>query len=232
MTQEGGVADQCIQSLGGLTLDQLRWIYSIYTEEDLEASGWDPTSVPNSDGNDDTHLWSELSANCPAVEIRIAGPDSESGTFRYMARSIFEEFELGEVFDASRPNGYFSSAVDDDLVLYVAENADAIAFLGLHYFLENEALVSAVPIQNGNGNFVKPNSFNIAVGSYTPFSRRIYMNLYNDAEALAMTMPFVEFGLSAAGSALTEEAGYVPIPDQANMWDEIASTTVSRHSNP
>lgn len=33
----------------------------------------------NSDGDDATHLWSELSEDCPDVEIKIAGPDSESG---------------------------------------------------------------------------------------------------------------------------------------------------------
>lgn len=79
-TQLGGAGDQCITALGGLTLNQLRWIFSSYTSTSLIASGWDASALANSDGDDTTHLWSELSADCPAVEIKISGPDSESGT--------------------------------------------------------------------------------------------------------------------------------------------------------
>lgn len=80
-TSLGGAGDLCITALGGLTLDQLRWIFSSYTTTSLVASGWDATALANSDGDDTTHLWSELSADCPAVEIKISGADSESGTY-------------------------------------------------------------------------------------------------------------------------------------------------------
>ena len=71
----------CMVILGGLTLDQLRWIFSNYTEAELIATGWDPSSLANSDGNDATHLWSELSDSCAGAEIKIVGADSESGTY-------------------------------------------------------------------------------------------------------------------------------------------------------
>lgn len=81
ITKKGGAAARCVQSLGGLTTDQLRWIYSSYGSAALNATGWNPSALANSDGDDSTHLWSELSADCPAVEIKIAGADSESGTY-------------------------------------------------------------------------------------------------------------------------------------------------------
>jgi ABC-type phosphate transport system substrate-binding protein len=93
-TQTGGAGNLCIESLGGLTTDQLRWIFSSYGEVALIASGWDVSALANSDGDDTTHLWSELSADCPAVEIMISGPDSESGTYecechRLLYKTVF-----------------------------------------------------------------------------------------------------------------------------------------------
>ena len=108
-------------------MDQLRWIFSSYTEAELEASGWDASSVANSDGDDATHLWSELSADCPEAEIKIAGPDSESGTYEYMSETIFADLDNGEIFDAARPDTYFNSDVDEAIVAYLEANADAIA---------------------------------------------------------------------------------------------------------
>lgn len=70
-----GAAAACIEKLGGLTIDQLRWMYSSFDDSQLVQQGWDSTSVPNSDGNPDTHLWSELLDDyaCPTTEIKISG---------------------------------------------------------------------------------------------------------------------------------------------------------------
>lgn len=72
-----GVAFECIQQMGGLTTDQLRWIYSSYSDEELVATGWNPSSIPNSDGDSSTHLWSELHHGCPQVEIFLSGRNSK-----------------------------------------------------------------------------------------------------------------------------------------------------------
>lgn len=75
----GGVAFDCIQRMGGLTMDQLRWIFTGYSESQLQANGWSASSIPNSDGNSSTHLWSELNSGCEATEILISGADKDSG---------------------------------------------------------------------------------------------------------------------------------------------------------
>jgi hypothetical protein len=48
----------------------------------LSSNGWDPASVPFNDGDDSTHLWSELNENCTATEIEIADiADLDSARF-------------------------------------------------------------------------------------------------------------------------------------------------------
>ena len=220
--QSGGAGEACIQTLNGLTIDQLRWIFSSYTEAELVATGWDENALANSDGDDSTHLWSELSDDCPEVEIKIAGPDDQSGTYEYMSETIFADLDNGEIFDSARTEGYFSSADDDELVTFLQENEDAIAYFGFAYYQENTDTLSAAPIENADGDFVEPTSDSVGDGSYNPLARRIYMNLYNDPAALALTMPFIEFGLDSPG--LVSETGYVPIPsaDMAIMTSRFS----------
>lgn len=62
----GGSAASCMEIMGGLTTDQLRWIYSDLSMSELKGFKWDQNSVPFSDGDDSTHLWSELNENCTA----------------------------------------------------------------------------------------------------------------------------------------------------------------------
>ena len=241
--KEGGTAYECIQILGGLTIDQLRWIYSSYNDAKLEETGWNPNSLKNSDRNSQTHLWSELDQRCPRIEIRIAGKNliwqmvsfacfppnkgpniliflssnaqgagEQSGTYEYFAETVFTDHKNGETFDLERPGfGYEASEVDEELVAYVNEFAEAISYFGYSYYYANMGSLSAVAIENDKGERVLPKPETVGDGSYNPLSRRIYMNLHNDKDSLEKTVPFVQFGLSHP--ALVEATGYVPMPD-------------------
>ena len=39
VTKKGGSANACVDAIRGLTIDQLRWMYSSYTTEQLMATG-------------------------------------------------------------------------------------------------------------------------------------------------------------------------------------------------
>jgi hypothetical protein len=75
--KKGGLAEKCINKLGGLTIDQLRWMYSNFGEADLRDHGWSDDALPNNDGNPNTKYWSELLDDpaCPQTQMKIAGPD-------------------------------------------------------------------------------------------------------------------------------------------------------------
>lgn len=212
-TNDGGVAKACVESLGGLNLHQLRWIYSSYSASKLEGTGWDSSSVANSDGNDATHLWSELSAECSATEILIAGADDLSGTYEYFLETVLTDHENGETFALGRPNGYRNSALDEDLVAYILDNNSAISYFGYAYYFANRDTLFSAPIQNSAGMMVKPTDSSVGDGSYEPLARRIYMNLHNDETAIEATAPFVKFGFSTEGRELVAATGYINIPD-------------------
>jgi phosphate transport system substrate-binding protein len=210
---QNGTAAQCIELLGGLSTDQLRWIYTSYDADQLLATGWDSSSVPNSDDDESTHLWSELDSRCAPIDIKIAGPDPESGTFEYFLQTILVDLSAGETYDPTRPGGYFNSTDDEVIVRYTESDGDVVAFFGYAYFLKDESLLYAVPIMNDEGDFVVPNPETVSDGTYNPLSRRIYMNLLNDADSLGNTLPFLRFCYSANGTVLVDDTGYVPIDE-------------------
>ena len=142
VTKKGGAADMCIQQMGGLTVAQLRWIFSAETATELTAAGLDMSSVtPNGDNDDSTHKWSELSANCPDAEIVLAYPDAASGTYEYFFESILDEASQG--FRAGTQSS-------DDNVLVNTLNGDdtAIGYFGFAYYAENQATLSAAGVAN------------------------------------------------------------------------------------
>ena len=212
---ESSGAAPCIELLGGLTIDQLRWIFSSYTAAELEATGWDPLAVPNADGNDSTHLWSELNAACVAEEIQISGADDESGTYEYFAETIFADFDNGETFDSNRPNGYFNSAVDEDIVNYILANGNAIGYFGYAFFDGNRRILVAAPIENAAGQLIAPTANTINSGEYNPLARRIYMNLWTGA--LAKTSWLLTYGYSSAGARDVSQVGYVNLPEEEKV---------------
>ncbi|KAL7580179.1 hypothetical protein ACA910_012930 [Epithemia clementina (nom. ined.)] len=218
---QGGVGEECIQILGGLTIDQLRWIYTDASDEDLRKDkDWDPNSVPNSDNNELTHLWSELDPRCARQEIQISGADSESGTYEYFKEVVFPE-DSGESFDLQRPAPYVNHPVDEVLVEFLIDTPSGISYFGYAYFYTRQSILTPVPIKNPEtGQFVLPSEETLANGSYKPFARPIYMNLLNDPEVLSNTYPFLQFGYSAEGSKLVEKTGYVPV-DARVIYDTL-----------
>lgn len=134
----GGVGEECIAILGGgLTLDQLRWMYSGFTTDQLVESGWDQSSLQNDDGDDTTHFWSELHPDCPAVEILISGPDRESGTYDFFTEKVFNgSSDEDHPFGVGRPQtdgsivNYVSNPSSQIIVEFLASNPASISYIG------------------------------------------------------------------------------------------------------
>ena len=213
--KKGGAAETCVNGMGGLTPDQLRWMFSAETAAELVAAGLDMSTVtPNGDNDDSTHKWSELSANCPDAEINLAYPDAASGTYEYFFEAILHE----------APQGFRSgqqSSDDNVLVNALIGDETAIGYFGYAYYQENLATLTAAPVQNDAGNMVAPDATTVRDGSYNPLSRPLFMNLLIDAASLENTLPFMAYGLfTEMGQDKVGEVGYVSLNDnqEAQMF--------------
>jgi ABC-type phosphate transport system substrate-binding protein len=228
VTSLQGTAFDCLQHLGGLTLEELRWIFSSLSEQELINDGVE--GVPsNSDGSNATHLWSELDIGnengtriCQDEEILLAGPEEMSFEYNFMSRLLFNQ-GLGETIDTSRETSdysYFSSSVPPYIVDYLVSNGNAIAFLPYGFAIEHKNMLAITPlsekmnVNNGpNPPKVMPDPISVEAGRY-PLAQTLYMNLNMNEASLAHSLPYMEFGLSPSGQRLAEMAGHVPLSNQ------------------
>jgi len=206
-----GSAERCIRVLGGLTHDQLRWMYSSYSDRELVETGWDSTSLKNSDGSSETHLWSELDPRCEPVEIRLSGDYLDGDAFATFAKAVFDGMDDGEHVGQDRPTGYFAQE-SLELLVYLLKYKGGISYVSYHHYHENEDLFMAVPLQNTAGDFVLPSDQSISDGTY-PITRSLHMNLINNKDSLSHTVPLLKFGY--AHPNLLANTGYIPIRGDA-----------------
>jgi len=157
--------------------------------------------------------WNEVRPSWPDEEIKLYGPDTDSGTFDYFTEAI-----VGEE-DASRDD-YTASADDNVLVVGVQGDGGSLGYFGFAYYEESADVIAAVAVDNGAG-CVLPSRETIENGTYAPLSRPMF--IYTKAQALAkpQVRAFVEFYLENA-TTLVPEVGYVPLA--AEKYTELAGS--------
>jgi len=210
VVQEGSPADDCQRILGGFTKDQLRWIFSDYSEIELKKTGWKSSSLANSDDDDSTHLWSELDRNCANEEIVLISPPEYSETFKLFTEAIFNDGLYGK---EDLPDSAIEIEGGERNVLFILEEQPkGISYVKQPVYEISGDEVVAVPI-----NGVEPTQESITNGDYSLLGNQIYMNIYTGA-SLEQTIPFLEFGLMSEGVD-----DYVPLSDSqvSEMMDRL-----------
>ena len=159
----------CITALGGLTFAQLCWMFSSYTAIELTDTGWSASALANSDGNDNTHLFSELSASCPNIEIKLVGPTSAFDANSQFRETILTDFAYGETFDLLRPAGAAYSGTTTDTATINTVQTDttgaSVGFVYFNAFNPTGALVKAISTKKSTG-FINPTMSTIRAGAY------------------------------------------------------------------
>jgi len=211
---EAGICLKKMNKDGGLTKDQLRWMFSSWSEEQLKADGWNPASIPFPDGNPSTRLWSELNPKCVSHPIGVAVPNKTSGTYEFFTEAILTGLSKGETLRYD----FMAAGGDGEVVDYLLTHEDAVGFAGYPIYADR-ADVLRVSFVNG----VEPTVDNISGGLYTLLGRQIYMNLRTSEAEL--TEHYVEYGLS-----LPTVEGYVPL--SAAQLAKMLARLESLHTVP
>jgi ABC-type phosphate transport system substrate-binding protein len=221
----GGVAGECMSILGGLTLDQLRWIFSNHTHAQLEANGWDPSSLSNSDHKDTTHLWSELHPDCAAEEILISGGHPGTRSYNDLKMEIMrgdEDFPVhGRSLGHNKTVAYYNSSSNVELALYLHKHSAAITFFMYSFAIDVADGLTIANIRNPAGEMIGPDRYTLASGQYHPFSSPVYMNVVHEDRVLKAMKPFFEYAFSEAGTLLVRPQGFLPLGE----WEKTVMLT-------
>ncbi len=155
--------------------------------------------------------WSDLNPDWPNEDIKLFGPDHDSGTFEYFIEAI-----IGHTPEGQSPcrTDYTQSVNDTTLVDGVKGNKYSLGYFGYAYYIMNKSQLKALgisPDAEGTGCVV-PTEETIGNGSYAPLSRPlfIYVNRQSLQEKPAVAQ-LVEFYLNA-GQEQVSEVGYIELP--------------------
>jgi phosphate transport system substrate-binding protein len=181
----------------------------------------------------DSAIAEEVGGNQPLPTkgtVKKFTPGPESGTYDSFIELGYQDImdtrlEEGKITDVT-PNddgenepseplisdGQFPN--DNDTLKRVEGSKNGIGFLGYAYFIENQDLVKAVPIENPDtGKCVKPSEKTVQNGSYAPLARPLYIypNLAKAASNEALKS-FVDFYMTKKNLTKTvEDSGYAPL---------------------
>lgn len=166
-----------------ITLDELKKI-------------WAPDST--------VKTWKDVRPEWPAEPIKLYAPGTDSGTFDYFTETVNGE--------AGKIRQDFTASEDDNvLVQGIAGDKDALGFFGFAYYEENKDKLKLLKVDSGKGP-VEPTFDTIKDGSYTPFSRPLYLYVNNEALARKEVKAFMQFYFENAKEFIPE-VGYVVLPD-------------------
>ena len=90
-----------------------------------------------------------------------------------------------------------------------------MAYFGYAYYLENQDKLKALAIidDEKGGSGVKPSEETVLEGTYTPFSRPLFIYVSKNALQDSEVKSFVNFYLDNAAQ-LASEVGYVALPEE------------------
>ena len=160
--------------------------------------------------------WSDVDPSWPDEELKIFGPDPDSGTYDYLAETVADP-------DAEEPatrDDMTQSADDNVLVQGVQGETGSIGYFGFAYFEENSAGLKALEVDSGDSGCVEPSAETVSSNEY-PLSRPLFFYVADDAMSSEIVSEFVSFWIEGAAEYATA-VGYVETPDDVAGRNEKA----------
>jgi WD40 repeat protein len=180
--KENGTAQTCMEASGGLSMAQLRWIFSGASDASLSQNGWAPgislsSVAPNNDGDGEKE-WSDLHPSCPQEALHVTGRwDNRSVPMMMQRMLTCSDCQFSEGFFASTSQRYrFELETRSSIVFAASQDDDVLGFTELDVAISASGLY-LVPIANNwthgaadhisaGGGVILPSSDNSSNGSW------------------------------------------------------------------
>jgi phosphate transport system substrate-binding protein len=141
-----------------------------------------------------------------AGEIQIISRDSASGTYEAFKDMVVTLGKKDKQRDYA-PEA-LKQASNQAVLATVGQTKTAIGYVGLGYIDDTVKAVKVIPM--GSDEAVAATVETVKDGSY-PVSRSLYM--YTNGEPTGAVKEYLDWGKSAAGQAIVEELGFVPVSE-------------------
>ncbi len=150
--------------------------------------------------------WKDVRADLPDAPLRMFAATASSGTYDYFTKVINGKAKLAR-------NDVTVIEDDNTIIKGVSNDENAIGFLGYAYYAANTAKLQAVAIDSGKGAIL-PSISTVNNGTYTPFSRPLFIYVSSKSLAKPSVKEFVNYYLINA-EKLANANKYIPLSTTA-----------------
>src|ERR671932_728943 len=163
--------------------------------------------------------WNQINPKFPNQRLKLYAPASDTGTFDYFTQAVTGKDKNGRT-------DYTPSHNQNVLVQGVAGDGNAIGYVGISYYMENQDKLKLVAVQNLKGECEKPVPLdNVVKNIYAPLSRPLFIYVSKKSlDKKPQVKAFVNFYIENSWKWV-DSVGYVALPDEAypKIKQKIAS---------
>ena len=225
MVKAGGDTQTCVETLGGLSMAQVRWLTSGSSKNQLTSNGEMPglkwNSVVPNDDLDGIAEWSDLHSSCPDDEIVLSHRTGNRTDI-----TILEETVL--CTNCANPDSFYQSSdlryraiageYRSDVTLGVAAGSGegSIGFTELMFAVEDQQGIYLVPLVDNythgimdavaDGGVIINASENASISGEWPLQTN--MRAFVAGSELSRNFEFLSFLLSEIGQMKWEQMGF------------------------
>jgi phosphate transport system substrate-binding protein len=163
----------------------------------------------NSKSTNKVTNWNQVNSKFPNQKLKLYAPASDTGTFDY-----FTQAATGKAKNSR--TDYTPSHNQNILVQGVAGDANALGYVGISYYMENQKKLNLVGVQSSKGKCETPVPIdNVVKNIYTPLSRPLFIYVSKKAlNSKPAVRKFVDFYIENSWKWV-DQVGYVALPNEA-----------------
>ena len=173
----------------------------------------------NAKSNNKITSWNQVNSKFPDQKLKLYAPASDTGTFDYFTQAVTKKAKNSRT-------DYTPSHNQNVLVQGVVGDANAIGYVGISYYMENQAKLNLVAVENPKGQCQKPVPLdNVVKNVYTPLSRPLFIYVSKKSlDTKPQVKEFVNFYIENSWKWV-DQVGYVALPDEAypKLKQKVAS---------
>ncbi len=165
--------------------------------------------VWNSKSTNKITNWNQVNPKFPNQKLKLYAPASDTGTFDYFTQAVTGKAKNSRT-------DYTPSHNQNVLVQGIAGDANALGYVGISYYMENQDKLNLVAVQNPQGECEKPVPLdNVVKNIYTPLSRPLFIYVSKKSlDTKPQVKEFVNFYIENSWKWV-DSVGYVALPDEA-----------------
>jgi phosphate transport system substrate-binding protein len=153
--------------------------------------------------------WNQINSTFPDQRLKLYAPASDTGTFDYFTQAVTGKAKNSRT-------DYTPSHNQNVLVQGIAGDTNAIGYVGISYYMENQDKLNLVGVESPKGECEKPVPLdNVVRNIYLPLSRPLFIYVSKTAlDNKPSVREFAEFYLENSWKWV-DQVGYVALPDEA-----------------